>query len=193
VLPSRWPWGHLPLWSEARGGTAPEGLNLGILQMGVPAAAGSCGRGRSAHRNDPTRSPRLPRRLGGAAGAGRAAARSGGPRWEETCRPSDASRRADRGLPPSQASRLEPDTATHEDLVKRHFRADAPDRLWFCRHHPTPREGRVGLRRRGDRRVLPMNRGLVDLGSDHCGDRRRRPRDGPLASQAPTRGDRPRR
>ncbi|MBO1741938.1 IS3 family transposase [Leifsonia sp. TF02-11] len=25
-----------------------------------------------------------------------------------------------------------PDTATHEDLVKRQFRADAPDRLWFC-------------------------------------------------------------
>lgn len=25
-----------------------------------------------------------------------------------------------------------PDTATHEDLVKRKFRADAPDRLWFC-------------------------------------------------------------
>lgn len=25
-----------------------------------------------------------------------------------------------------------PDTATHEDLVKRQFRADAPNRLWFC-------------------------------------------------------------
>ncbi len=25
-----------------------------------------------------------------------------------------------------------PDTATHEDLVKRQFRADAPYRLWFC-------------------------------------------------------------
>ena len=25
-----------------------------------------------------------------------------------------------------------PDTATHEDLVKRKFRADAPNRLWFC-------------------------------------------------------------
>lgn len=25
-----------------------------------------------------------------------------------------------------------PDTATHEDLVKRRFRADAPNRLWFC-------------------------------------------------------------
>lgn len=25
-----------------------------------------------------------------------------------------------------------PDTAMHEDLVKRQFRADAPDRLWFC-------------------------------------------------------------
>ncbi len=25
-----------------------------------------------------------------------------------------------------------PDTATHEDLVKRQFRSDAPDRLWFC-------------------------------------------------------------
>ncbi|ERG65156.1 hypothetical protein L332_11985 [Agrococcus pavilionensis RW1] len=25
-----------------------------------------------------------------------------------------------------------PDTATHEDLVKRQFRADRPDRLWFC-------------------------------------------------------------
>ena len=24
------------------------------------------------------------------------------------------------------------DTATHEDLVQRQFRADAPDRLWFC-------------------------------------------------------------
>ncbi len=24
------------------------------------------------------------------------------------------------------------DTATHEDLVKRKFHADAPDRLWFC-------------------------------------------------------------
>lgn len=26
----------------------------------------------------------------------------------------------------------EPDTATHDDLVKRQFRADGPDRLWFC-------------------------------------------------------------
>nr|WP_274638474.1 IS3 family transposase [Microbacterium bovistercoris] len=25
-----------------------------------------------------------------------------------------------------------PDTATHEDLVKRRFHAEAPDRLWFC-------------------------------------------------------------
>lgn len=25
-----------------------------------------------------------------------------------------------------------PDTATHEDLVKQQFRADQPDRLWFC-------------------------------------------------------------
>ncbi|WP_157985583.1 IS3 family transposase [Microcella alkaliphila] len=25
-----------------------------------------------------------------------------------------------------------PDTATHEDLVKRQFRADEPNRLWFC-------------------------------------------------------------
>ena len=25
-----------------------------------------------------------------------------------------------------------PDTATHEDLVKRQFRANAPNRLWFC-------------------------------------------------------------
>lgn len=25
-----------------------------------------------------------------------------------------------------------PDTATHEDLVKRQFRADTPNRLWFC-------------------------------------------------------------
>ena len=25
-----------------------------------------------------------------------------------------------------------PDTATHDDLVKRQFRADSPDRLWFC-------------------------------------------------------------
>jgi transposase InsO family protein len=25
-----------------------------------------------------------------------------------------------------------PDTATHEDLVKRQFRSEAPDRLWFC-------------------------------------------------------------
>ena len=25
-----------------------------------------------------------------------------------------------------------PDTATHEELVKRQFRADAPNRLWFC-------------------------------------------------------------
>ncbi|WP_162234507.1 IS3 family transposase [Microbacterium sp. Leaf203] len=25
-----------------------------------------------------------------------------------------------------------PNTATHEDLVKRQFRADAPNRLWFC-------------------------------------------------------------
>ena len=25
-----------------------------------------------------------------------------------------------------------PDTATHEDLVKRQFRAEAPNRLWFC-------------------------------------------------------------
>lgn len=25
-----------------------------------------------------------------------------------------------------------PDTATHDDLVKRQFRADGPDRLWFC-------------------------------------------------------------
>lgn len=37
-----------------------------------------------------------------------------------------------------------PDTATHDDLVKRQLRADAPDRLWFCdiTRHPA-RDGWV--------------------------------------------------
>ena len=36
-----------------------------------------------------------------------------------------------------------PDTATHEDLVKRQFRADTPDRLWFC--DITQHRARVGF------------------------------------------------
>lgn len=31
-----------------------------------------------------------------------------------------------------------PAPATHDDLVKRQFHADGPDRLWVHRHHPTP-------------------------------------------------------
>ena len=61
-----------------------------------------------------------------------------------------------------------PDTATHEDLVKRRFRAEAPNRLWFCDSvaallpSPAPRQGRMGLLRCRDRRVQPSDRGLVD-------------------------------
>lgn len=40
----------------------------------------------------------------------------------------------------------------------------------------------MGLLRRRDRRVLAADRGVVDLGSDHRGDRRQRARDGPMAA-----------
>ncbi|WP_454296014.1 IS3 family transposase [Salana multivorans] len=45
---------------------------------------------------------------------------------------------ASRSHPPQVRRAGKPDTATHEDLVKRQFRADAPNRLWFCditQHH----------------------------------------------------------
>ncbi len=74
-----------------------------------------------------------------------------------------------------------PDTATHEDLVKRQFRADRPDRVWFC-DITQHREGRVGLLRGGARCLLATHRRMVDLGSRHVRDRRRRARDGPLAT-----------
>lgn len=69
-----------------------------------------------------------------------------------------------------------------EDLVKRQFRAHEPDRLWFCDIRSIALKRRVGLLRRGDRRLQPTDRGLVDLGPDHCRDRRRRVRDGPVAT-----------
>ncbi len=154
--------------------------------MGVAATVVACGRGRSAHRNDPAGSPRLPRNLWGTASAGRAAARTPRPRREETGGPSDASRPADRGLPPSQASRLEARhgnaRGSRETQVPRRCTRPA----LVLRHHTTSGEGGLGLLRCGHRRVLPPDCGLVDQRPDHCGDRRRRPRDGALAAKTRT-------
>ncbi len=52
------------------------------------------------------------------------------------------------------------------------------------RHHRTPHQRREGLLRRGHRRVVAADRGLVDRGPHPHRARRRRPHDGPVA--APT-------
>ncbi len=95
--------------------------------------------------------------------------------------------------PPPQAARLE---AGHRDARgprEAHSSvADCAEPALVLRHHAAPRPGRMGLLRRRDRRLLPPDRGLVDLGPDHRGDRRRRARDGPLATPTRTRNRRSR-
>ena len=96
------------------------------------------------------------------------------------------------GVSHRRKRRHRPDTATHDDLVKRQFTADGPDRVWFTDITPTSRQRRVGLLLRGHRRLEQAHRGLVYCRSHAQRTGRRCAQDGPLATL--TRGNhRPRR
>ena len=176
-----------------RGGLpVPEGLDLRLLRLGNPATITTRGRRRRVDHHNLTHSRRLSRDLWSAAGARRAAARSRRSRRTEARREVDAGGRAGRGLASPQTAGME----------ARHGHARGPreaavprgraEPSLVLRHHPAPRAGRMGLLRRGHRRLLAQDRRVVDLGSDHRRDRRRRARDGTLAPTPRTRHGGPR-
>ena len=70
--------------------------------------------------------------------------------------------------PPPQAPR-KAGTATHDDLVKRHFRADAPNRLWLIDITQHPRERARSIAPACSTPTQSPHRGLVDHRPPHSG------------------------
>jgi transposase InsO family protein len=132
---------RVPAGPGARRGRCPrrgglpvsERLDLRLLRLGHTASVRAGGRGCRADGDDPPHPCRLPGNLWGAPrvlaelrlGLGVHVGRKRVARLMRSAGLIGVShRRKRRGW--------KPDTATHEDLVKRRFRADAPGRLWFC-------------------------------------------------------------
>lgn len=106
--------------------------SCGYYDWAQSATLGANGSRRGADNHDPTHPRGQAGWLWCDAGAGRFAARAQRPRRPETRREVDAAERAGKIFHRRKRRGRKPDTATHEDLVKRRFRADAPNRLWFC-------------------------------------------------------------
>ena len=86
-------------------------------------------------------------------------------------------------------ARSRPLRAVHEDLVKRRFVTNGPDRLWCTDITQHPTQHWDGLLLRGVGRVHPGNHGLVDRGPHAHRPGRRRVTDGALAALSATGGD----
>lgn len=172
-----------PRRDSRRGGLpVPEHLTAGLRRLGQWAAVGVSGRRRGAQLDDPSDPCRLIGNLRRAAGSRGAPARA-----RDSLRTRRTAGRAGPGYRivenGTAGSRRASGTRTSS---KRQFTADAPTGGGSAATPSITREV-AGLMRRRDRRVHPPDRGLVDLGQDHQGARRRRARDGPLATPPQTR------